>query len=183
MITASKIRSHYEDNWRSAADLLTHDRGPVRDFPKEFGILRFEPRDNRRMWTYATCGMSLFPNTKGLELHIFSEKREDSLIELLYVVAHFQLSERELGLWHSVNFGRPWLGDSKCSYGLISLPYLDGPSLENLNDGASLAKFYWLLPVTRDEIEFKKREGVDSLERVFEEKKVNYLDENRNSVV
>lgn len=183
MITTDKIRSHYENQWKSVPDVLRYDKGPVHDFPDEFCILRFKPRENRKMWTYATCGMSIFSRSKSIELHIFSKEREDSLVELLYLVAHFQLSGGGLGLWHSVNFGRPWLGESKCSYGLVSLPYLDGPSLENLNDGSSVAKFYWLLPVTRDEVEFKKSEGVDSLERIFEEKKLNYLDENRSSVV
>jgi len=88
-----------------------------------------------------------------------------------------------LDLGHTVNFGRPWLNDSLCEYGLISLPYLDGPSLENLKKGNMTIRCLWLIPITKSEVEFKKQYGLDLLEEQFEKTQFNYLDINRRSVV
>lgn len=62
-----------------------------------------------------------------------------------------------LGVGHTVNFGQPWLDASSCVHGLISLPYLDGPTLENpeLPDGRVI-KFDWLVPITPAEVQYKK---------------------------
>jgi hypothetical protein len=83
------------------------------------------------MWTYATSGMSRPGDATPLELHLFSPERSEQLVELLMAIAHYHRTGSTLGLGASVNFGRPWLSGSDCSFGLISLPYLDGPALEN----------------------------------------------------
>lgn len=68
---------------------------------------------------------------------------------------------------------------------MISLPYLDGPSLENLylNSIDENLKFYWLIPIHEDEVEYKMKYGVEELENKFDEKEFNYLDPNRDSVI
>jgi len=88
-----------------------------------------------------------------------------------------------LGLGHSVNFGKPWIGKSSCEYGLLSLPYLDGPELEHMSlSSGMVVDFLWLIPVTKPEIDFKKTRGLEALEKRFEECQLNYLDANRVSV-
>jgi hypothetical protein len=134
------------------------------------------------MWTYATVGMSQPGDACPIELHMFSPVRSDLLVELLFATAHYHRTGASLGLDDTVNFGRPWLEGSECDHGLISLPYLDGPSLENLNAGGGSAKFYWLLPVTRSEVDFKARFGVDALESEMERQRFNYLDPARKPV-
>lgn len=78
--------------------------------------------------------MSAAEGMRAIELHIKSPVQSTSLVELLTVVAHYHCTATSLGVGHTVNFGRSWLPDSLCSYGLVSLPYLDGSPLEELLD-------------------------------------------------
>jgi hypothetical protein len=78
---------------------------------------------------------------------------------------------------HTVNFGKPWMDRSPCEYGIISLPYLDGPELEGTG-----AKFLWLIPITHAEVEYKKKFGVEKLEDLFESSHFNFIDPCRASL-
>ena len=120
-----------------------------------------------------------------LELHLFSPEQCDAHVELLTVVAHYHRTGQHLGLNHTVNFGRPWMKESECTYGLISLPYLDGPSLEEFHSAssASMIRFLWLIPITKAEREYKVAFGVEALERKFEESNFDYVDALRPSIV
>jgi hypothetical protein len=44
-------------------------------------------------------------------------------------------------------------------------------------------QFLWLLPITKQEVEFKKKYGLEALEQKFDESAFNYLDPQRKSVV
>lgn len=178
-----EIVNHYEQCWRKKAILKYFDKGPRQELPKDFSIAIFEPDSKRQMWTYATCGMSCGLLCGFLELHLFSPIESNLHIELLTTIAHYHQTGQALDLGHTVNFGRPWLNDSLCEYGLISLPYLDGPSLENLKKGNMTIRCLWLIPITKSEVEFKKQYGLDLLEEQFEKTQFNYLDINRRSVV
>jgi hypothetical protein len=180
-----RIKTHYMKNWGDVFNVLDLGRGPILKVGKEFSILEFPPRKERGFWTYATCGLSTLAPDDRIELHLFSWGRDESIVELLTAVAHYHISSsHKLNLWHTINFGRPWQDDSKCSFGLISLPYLDGPLLEDmLNEKAMKVKFYWLIPITESEKKFKQDHGIEALERLFEAKQINYLDANRKSVV
>ena len=178
------IRKHYETVWSLSSEIYLWDRGPIEKLPSDCRILVFPPTARRSMWTYATCGMSQPDDDFPVELHIFSETKNHQLIELLTSVVYFHRNSKFLGLNHTVNFGRPWQYNSKCEFGFISLPYLDGPELEKLKAksiGIEI-NFYWLVPVTRSEVEFKKKYGVLALEDVFD-KGFNYLDTERDSLV
>ena len=179
------IIRHYENNWNTSPKIYYWDKGPSNELPYDFRVLEFSPNKERKMWTYATCCMSQKHDKEMIELHIFSAKQDDTLIELLTAIAHYHRTSSHLGLNHSVNFGRPWQDNSKCEYGFISLPYMDGPKLENLKieENHSFLKCYWLIPITKAEVEYKKEYGVAALENLFEEKKFNYLDSKRLSVV
>ncbi|MEJ1241852.1 suppressor of fused domain protein [Chryseolinea sp. T2] len=160
-------------------------KGPIGKTSLDFCVLEFPPTSDRNMWTYATCCMSSISDITPLEVHMFSSIQDQSIVELLTVVASYHQNDSQLDIYHTVNFGRPWQGKSKCHYGLISLPYLDGPNLEDLifSDSLKRVKFYWLIPITKDEMEFKKGFGIESLEEKFEESEFNYLDANRPGVV
>ena len=105
---------------------------------------------------------------------------DDRIAELLTITAHFHLTGSELGLGHTVDFGEPVIKGAVCQHGLISLPYLDGEGLEKME--GSDTRFYWLLPITQNELKLKKEQGMDKLEQLFEEKAVNYLDLRRRSL-
>ena len=125
----SAIESHYCQIWGVDGLPCSFSAGPIHDLPSDFTVLKFFPRPDRAMWTFATCGMSQSHDPEPIELHMFSASDSRDIVELLVATAHFHRTEARLGLGHSINFGRPWLHGSQCSYGLVSLPYLDGPAL------------------------------------------------------
>ncbi|GET24695.1 suppressor of fused domain protein [Prolixibacter sp. NT017] len=178
----TSIRAHYESFWKAKATEKRWLDGPYQKLPNEFCILEFEPTERRKMWTYATCCMSQMDDKNPIELHLFSKEKDDTYIELLTIVAYYHRTNNFLDLWHTVNFGRPLVEKSTCSYGLISLPYLDGPNLEN-SDIKKNVKFYWLIPITKRERDFKFENGIDSLEEAFEKNSFDYLDLYRKSVI
>lgn len=180
---ARLIKEHYELNWSTNATIKHWSQGPIQELPFDFCVLEFKPTESRDMWTYATCGMCQ-PNDKvKIELHLFSETQNDSLVELLTVIAHYHRNSILLDLNQSVNFGRPWLPNSSCDHGFISLPYLDGPDLEWFScPGKNNIRFLWLIPVTKKEVEFKKLKGAEALEDAFEKARFDYTDPMRKSV-
>lgn len=127
--------------------------------------------------------MSLPADDKPLELHVFSPWETDQVVEILVATAHFHRTSTKLDVGHSVNFGRPWIGKSDCDHGLISLPYLDGPRLEHLPVETGTVKFYWLIPVTASEVNFKKANELEALEVELEKSAFDYVDPLRQSVV
>jgi Suppressor of fused protein (SUFU) len=104
-------------------------------------------------------------------------------LELLTAVADFHFAGHPLGLGATVNFGRGWLPQSQQEYGLVSRPYLKGPSLEEFVEQGARAKCYWLLPITRSERDFKKNQGLEALESLFDRKGVEYWNPSRPPVV
>jgi Suppressor of fused protein (SUFU) len=177
------IQGHYQKVWGVAAEACLFLHGPIGQLPADFSVLRFPPHGRRNMWTYATCCMSQHRDRHPLELHMFSRADSIKIVELLVVTAHFHRFAAKLDLGHTVNFGRPWLGSSACEYGLVSLPYLDGPSLENLSIGSESVKFYWLIPVSKAEVDFKKQYGLETLESKFDISDFDYSNPDRRSIL
>lgn len=173
VLSDQKIIGHYTKIWKYDYIIYNKITGPLLKLNPQFKILIFPPDEKRNMWTYATCGMS---RTKGskLELHMFSINKNDRIIDILISIAHYHMTEKPLNLGHSVNFGIPWYENSICTYGLISLPYLDGCELQwdNFNE----TQYLWLIPITKGEVEYKKLYGLDKLEGNFEEQDFDYLD-------
>jgi hypothetical protein len=178
-----KIIAHYESIWGKSWSYVDFPKSSKAELPIDFSILEFSPREARNMWTYATCGMSLGRTDCMLELHIFSDVKRRDVSEILAACAYYHITGKPLGIGHTVNFGRPWAPNSKCDFGLISLPYIDGPQLElmAINDAAEIL-FLWLIPISFDEVEFKKKNGLEALEKLFEERGFNYIDPLRNSI-
>ena len=176
------IQTHYEKVWNVAAVHCPAIGGPIHELPQDFRILKFPPGQKRRMWTYATCCMSQPEDAHPFELHIFSRAESEAIVELLFATAHFHRTGQTLALGHTINFGKPWQSQSLCDHGLISLPYLDGPLLENLDIKSKPLKFYWLIPITKSEVEFKKKRGLEALEQKLETHAFDYLNPMRPSV-
>ncbi len=177
----NSIIDHYISNWGGTPLLYLWDKGPIDKLPIDFRVLEFEPTPFRNMWTYATCCMSEPVEINPIELHIFSGKKDESIIELLTSVAFYHHNTAKLNLHDTINFGRPWTQNSLCKFGYVSLPYLDGPKLENLKIEKT-HKFFWLIPITEKEKQYKRTFGYEKLEESFE-KGLNYLDPNRQSSV
>lgn len=180
-----RVLAHYDSRWADGRRRNLDPVGPafrLAEFPPGFRILAFPPRADRGMWTYATCGMSTELDPQPLEIHLFSPVEAAELVELLCMVANYHRTGAALGHRHIVNFGRPWLPDSLCTRGLLSLPYLDGPKLEWL-DGDPQIRFLWLIPITDAERQFANANGLGALEDRFEAAQFDYLDPARPSVV
>jgi hypothetical protein len=109
--------------------------------------------------------------------------KAESHIELLTAIAHYHLTGEYLNVGHTVNFGRPWLPGSRCEFGLISLPYMDGPALEWLDLSNARIRFLWLIPVTPEEVQFKKVYGLQALEEQLEASGFDCLQPLRSSVI
>jgi hypothetical protein len=171
------VLHHYVRNWGGDYRL---DRWPG----ERLEIAVFPPRAGRNVWTYATVGMSETPEAgeaHGLELFLFSRNDDAGHVELLTVMAWFHQAKESLGLGHTVNFGRPWQPDSTLGYGLISLPYLDGPKLEW--DPEQRFRCLWLIPITGAERNYKIESGQEALEQALEAANFDYADPMRASVV
>jgi hypothetical protein len=177
------IISHYQRFWGVKGRSSKWKLGPTWQLPADFKVLTFAPTENKKMWIYATSGMSGHRDAPPIELHLFSPIQTEAHVELLTVIAHYHLTGEYIGVGHAVNFGRPWLPASKCDHGLISLPYLEGPQLEWVEGHNKGIHFLWLIPITTSEAEFKRSHGLEALESRFEACKFNYLDPLRESVV
>lgn len=178
-----QIEAHYATVWPAPPARLRWTLGPVHQLPSDFGVLQIAR--TAEVTAYATACMSQPADLDRLELHALSRSTDpptsDSITELLTVIAHYHRHGPGLGVGHTVNFGRPWMPGSLCTRGLLSLPYLDGPDLEWMTEPR--VRFLWLLPITEDELAFKKQHGLEALERRFEASQFNYLDPLRESVV
>lgn len=177
----SFIASHYKKFWGTNPKLLRWELGPTHELPSGFGVLEFPPV-KKGAWIYATCCMSQPEDKSPLELHMYSPCQYAEHVELLTAIAHYHRTGDCLGLGHTVAFGRPWIPGSACDHGLVSLPYLDGPDLEIAEFSQAKLQFCWLIPITKEEREFKKSYGLDALEQRFETASFNYLDPKRRSV-
>jgi hypothetical protein len=177
------ISRHYEKVWEENGIDKYWAEGPVHELPAGFCILEFPPHCGREMWTYATCGMSQPGDKMPVEIHIFSDDQAEELVELLTVVAHYHRTGASLWWAHTVNFGKPWLDDSKCTYGMLSLPYLDGEELEILKIDQTMIRFLWLIPITEKECEYKKKFGLDKFEELLESREVDFSNPLRAGVI
>lgn len=176
-----RLKEHYAKTWPIYVGATRWEKGPIRDLPDEFDVVHF--RRASGLDICATRCMSLPSDAERLELHVISRGVQEpaGLVELLTTIAHFHRTGQRLSLGHTVSFGRPWLPKSRCAYGLISLPYLDGPRLEWMEDPR--VRCLWLVPITVEEREFKKTAGLEALEERLEKEKFDFADPGRKSVV
>lgn len=177
------IRHHYEHFWNATSVPCAFGEGPVWQLPADFGVVRLTKAGAALLHIYATLGMSQPDDEERLELFVLSPQESTELVELLYMTAHYHRTGNRLGFGHFVDIGRPWLTGSACDRALISLPYLDGPSLEHGKAAASCFRVGWLIPITAGEAEYRQEHGLDALEDLFEEKQFDYADPLRSSVV
>ena len=182
-IYIENVISHYKKCWGDDCTSLQWRKGPTHKHPPNFRVLEFPPNKLHNMWAYGTVGMSCEKHEHAIELHMFSPYQTERIVELLTIVACFHYNDETLGLNHRINFGEPWLEQSKCTRGFISLPYLDGPELEVFCLNDFHVSFLWLIPITDQEAEIVDIDGVEGLESRFESERFNYLDPNRASVV
>jgi hypothetical protein len=67
---------------------------------------------------------------------------------------------------------------------LVSQPYPFGPDFEicEWNRGTHI-RILWLLPITETEKDFRRTNGLEALESLFEDRAINPVDPGRRSVI
>lgn len=185
------IAAHYEALWGPVRQRLRVGEGPLWELPPDYAVLQFppgrepgaHPGRRGRGWTYATCGMSQPGEHPRIEVFIESDVEALTIVELLNATAHFHRTGERLGWSHTVNFGTPWLPGSLCDHGLIALPFLDGPRLERARILGHDVRVLWLIPITREERDYKIKHGLEPLEQAFERAGLDYRNPHRAGVV
>jgi hypothetical protein len=181
---SDSLRKHYESYFGKKGARKDWTIGPTEKLHSDFYVLEIAPNKVHNMWTYLTVGMSLDRTDKNLiELFVHSPEQSDSIVELLTLNASFHRNSDFLNLHHTVNIGQPWLNNSICDHGFISLPYLDGEKLELFKYEKKTIHCYWLIPITEKERDFKSDNDCESLERLFEDKQLDYLNPNRKCLI
>ena len=151
---AQRVVDHYSDNWSKPSEMMRWKLGPSHELPDDFRVLVIRRAND--MVAYATRCMSQPTDAERLEIHVLCRPElTNNLVEILTATAHYHRTGRPLGLGHSVNFGKPWVDGSPCTYGVLSLPYLDGPALEWMERPRT--RFLWLIPITEAELRLRRR--------------------------
>jgi hypothetical protein len=180
--SAADVIARYRSFWDSPLDLDSWITGPAEELGTEFQVAHCARDPVGQLYNYATVGMSLdLDMPMPLELCLVSPVESWECVEIMAMVAHYHRTASPLGLHHSVNFGRPWLRGSRCDYGYVSLPYLDGPQLEW--GPKKSFRVLWLVPITQEERDYKKKFGVEALERLLDRSPYFFSDVSRASLV
>lgn len=183
MYNLASLKQHLEMNWGRSTGEQLKIPDPNGKMGKDFSVLEFPPSDKHDFWIYSTLGMSIDNPEDLIELHVFSQQRDSTISELLTITASYHRNDTPLGLHHTVNFGRSWQSNSACSFGFISLPYMDDEDLEIFNFKGGHLHNLWLLPITEKERDYKIKNGWNGLEQRFEERGFDYLNPQRLSCV
>ena len=176
------MQEHYRRIWGNF-EPFTWLKGPVDQLPAGFVVLRFQPPLHPGLFIYATSGMSEAGDAEPVECFLLSPLRDETLCELLTIMAWYHRKRARLGWGYTIDFGRPWLQGSRCDYGLFTTPHLEKPELEWLKTEAGRIRFLWLVPITAQERSFKMSLGMDALESRFESGNLDYANPYRHSVV
>lgn len=160
------------------------DRGPIQSTAPGFHVLVFEPGPRCRKWVFLSAGGGTVraPNAARLEFLCVAQHPDEHIVERLAMTTQYHSGEG-LGLGHTFPIGEPFVPGSTLDAGLVSLPYPFGPELERFDDAGSPVRLLWLLPITAAERQFKKVNGLEVLERLFEASGLSYWDFGRASVV
>ena len=178
------LRKHYKKYFGTSGSIKRWTKGPQDKLHPDFYVLEVGPNQVHNMWTYLTVGMSLDRTDDNLvELFIYSPNQDDSLVELLTINASFHRNSEPLNIHHTVNIGQPWISNSGCDHGFISLPYLDGEELELFEYNDRTFHCYWFIPITELERDYKIEKGCEALEQLFEDKQLDYLNPQRNCLI
>jgi hypothetical protein len=182
--TCGALAEHVRRNFPGKViEAFTWEAGPIQQQNPHFRTLRIDPGQKSGVWTYASVGAWAATQDKGrgLEFVIVVPAQDPRAVELLAMTAFYQRGGT-LGLGHTLPIGEPWLPGSRCDHLLVSLPYPWGPELETCHVGDRHVDYLWLLPITKEERDFKVANGLEALESLFEERELRYWDPRRPSV-
>ncbi|WP_405697814.1 suppressor of fused domain protein [Streptomyces sp. NBC_01185] len=179
----SHVRAFFEGH---SVEVVVCDLGPQRgEVLRDLRVLVVGPGPRSDSWAYVTagCWAAMEKDGHGLEFVMTAHVRDQQFIDLMAMIAYYHCGGHQLDLEHSMPIGAPWVPGSNCDHLLISLPYLHGPDLEHCPLPGGHARILWTLPVTAAEIEFRRQQGHEALEHLFDEAEIIPTDPFRASVV
>src|ERR1044071_8409766 len=158
--------------------------GPIARIQPRFHVLRFAPGPRINLWAYCSVGAWEVggEGVRRLEFCYLTALEAPRMVELLAMLTFYHHNNK-LDYGHTLPLGEPWMPGATHVHVLISTPYPLGPDFEHCHDGEAHAHFVWALPITAAEREFKKENGLESLEQKFEQVGLEYWDPQRPSVL
>ena len=158
--------------------------GPMKHAHPGFHVLEFAPGPRSRLWNYVSVGALEVDaaNSSKLEFLLCTDEPNERCVELVTMTAWYH-SSYGLGMGHTMPIGEPWLPAASCDHFLVSRPYPYGPDLEIVPMDGDHAHVLWLLPITKEEREYKVTHGLEALEQLFESNGIEYWVLQRPSVV
>jgi len=166
---------HFARYWKAEPRPHRLNTGRSHELPPSFRVLEFH---HERTWRYATAGMS-----DGIETFVVTPSPNPRAVEFLHALAHFHRTGARLGLGHTVNFGAELWDGSGLDHGYLSFPYREPEGFDSFDNGEGRTTVAWLIPITAAEREYKKANGVEALEALFETHRLDYLNPSRASLV
>ncbi len=186
MLAAEAVESHVRGFFAGhSVEVVDLDLGPERrEVAPALRVLVVGPGRRSDSWAYVTvgCWAAMKQDGHGLEFVMTAHVRDQRFIELMAMIGYYHCERRQLDLEHSMPIGEPWVPGSPCDHLLISLPYLHGPDLEHCPVPGGHARILWALPVTTAEIDFRRHNGHEALEQLFDEAEIVPADPFRASV-
>lgn len=170
------------------AEEFVWTKGPVLQTIPEFVVVRVAPRRPSDPWIYVSSGASLIETgvRDRFEFAILSPRESPAHVETLAMVAKYHADfPGSVFPGKVVDIGRPWFDEGNMHHLLVSVPYPLGPRFQHLeiSDPRLNVSFLWLLPVTADEAAFVREQGVEELERRFEQAGIDCMLPSRKSVL
>jgi hypothetical protein len=179
-------RSHLDGFWPDRVhEEFVWTLSPIgRSLPR-FRVRRIAPANRRDPWVYVTVGAweATADDAHGTEFLLLSPSEDARHVELLSMVANFHADARyRLTVGSTTNIGRPWMDGSAADHLLVSLPYPYGPALELCQLRERHVRFLWLVPITAAEADLVRSQGLEALERLLEQSKVDVISPKRRSL-
>lgn len=171
--------AHFASHWKVEPQPRRLNAGRFHDLPPWFRVEEFQ---RNQTWCYTTIGMS-DGGSDGIEAFIATPDQNLRAVEFLYSLTHFHLTAARLELGHTVNFGAELWDGSNLDHGFLSFPYMEAPGFESFDCDAGRTTVAWLIPITSAERDYKKENGVEALELLFESRGLDYLNPSRASLV
>jgi len=179
------LRKHIDNYFRAhLIRELKWDKPPSSRVHPRFRVLEVAPGPKMDLWTYISMGAweDQHEPLGLLEFMLIVPKQNRRHVESLAMIAYYHLGNR-LGPGHTFPLGEPWVEGSRCDHMLVSRPYLFEPELEICELKDTHIHLLWLMPITRNERDFKIEYGQEALEQLFNEAKIQYWCIDRDSVV
>jgi hypothetical protein len=182
------IRRHYDSVWGVENVEEVHwTPGPLVQRLPNFHVVKVrEVTDAQTWWILASIGAweATLEQPESFEF-VVATRFPNAVIENLAMLAYYHAGppEQRMDVGHTVPIGSAWVAGSPLDHVLISRPYPWGPRLEHCPVGDRHVRVVWVLPIHESERAFAMANGLEALEKRFEEAGINYLDESRPAVI